>query len=79
METTGNAQVSSPQLKALFLSEAIRAGTLVREIFIPTAVHADEHLELTPDAVRHAADTCARSLKGNTAVIRLPAAARHPL
>ncbi|MEW2620944.1 aminotransferase class III-fold pyridoxal phosphate-dependent enzyme [Streptomyces sp. NPDC048106] len=79
LETTGNTQVNGPQLKTLFLAEAIRAGALVRGIFYPTAVHTDEHLELTTQAVRHAADVCARALDGNAAAVSLPAATRRPL
>ncbi|SHN31382.1 MULTISPECIES: hypothetical protein [Streptomyces] len=37
IETAGNKQVSGPQLKALFLAEAIGAGALVRGIFYPTS------------------------------------------
>jgi glutamate-1-semialdehyde 2,1-aminomutase len=79
VETTGNTQVSGPQLKTLFLSEAIRGGALVRGIFYPTAVHTAEHLELTAQAVRHATSVCAHALDGNTAAIGLPATPRRPM
>ncbi|MCZ1012155.1 aminotransferase class III-fold pyridoxal phosphate-dependent enzyme [Streptomyces lydicus] len=79
IETTANDQVNAPRLKALFLTEAIRAGALVRGIFYPTAVHTTEHLELTTQAVRHAADVCARALDGHASASSLPAATRRPL
>ncbi|MGW0885403.1 hypothetical protein [Streptomyces sp. NPDC002671] len=79
IETTGNAQISAPQLKALFLTEAIRTGALVRGIFYPTAVHTTEHLELTTQAVWHAASVCARALDGHAAPASLPAVTRRLL
>ncbi|WKK24234.1 aminotransferase class III-fold pyridoxal phosphate-dependent enzyme [Streptomyces olivoreticuli] len=79
VETMGNSKISGPQLKTLFLAEAIQAGALVRGIFYPTAAHTGEHLTLTEDAVRRAARVCARALDGSAADIPLPAAPARPL
>ncbi|MCZ4126181.1 aminotransferase class III-fold pyridoxal phosphate-dependent enzyme, partial [Streptomyces sp. H39-S7] len=78
IETLGTERLTAPQLKALFLSETIRAGALVRGIFYSTTVHTAEHLELTAAAVRHAATVCVRALNGQNPA-PIPVTAVRPL
>lgn len=79
IEATGTDQITEPQLKTLFLAEAIRCGALVRGIFYPTTVHTTEHLELTANAIGHAAVICARALNDHAVAVPLPAAIRRAL